>query len=136
MESRKIIVAFENNLTPKKALGTKSFEVTFNRLYSIENIVSNFKAKNIGIAENYKNDELLFQEEIIYNLPKEEQNVYSTFISGELEYEKAMEIFDELEDNENVKFVQFDEENELYDTPEDPYYSQQWGLQKINCEQA
>lgn len=136
MESRKIIVSFENNLTPKKALGTKSLEVTFSRLYSIESIVSNFKEKNIAIAENYKNDELLFQEEIIYNLPKEEQNIYGTFISDELEYEKAMEIFDELEDNENVKFVQFDEENELYETPEDPYYSQQWGLQKINCEQA
>jgi subtilisin family serine protease len=138
MENRKIIVSFENGLTPKKALNNESVELinTFERLYEITTIVTEFKSNNQSIADNYSSDEILFQEEIFFSLTSEEKNIYSVFISRELELEVASETFSLLENNELVKYVQYDEENSLYETPSDPYYNQQWGLKKINCEKA
>lgn len=138
MEKIKIIVAFESGLTPKKALSQEysKLSLQLNRLHSINEIVNNYRQLHESISNSYENDELLFQEEIFYTLSTEEQNIYSVYISDFLEIEEAAEAFMSLEQNLHVKYVQYDEENKLYNSPNDPYFNQQWGLQKINCEQA
>jgi len=138
MDKKRIIVSIENGLTPKKVLGNSIADMrnVFARMHSIDGVVKSFRDSNIDISNTYENNEVMFSEEVLFTLSVEEQDVYSVFISHELEVDRAAIILTELEQIEQVKYVQYDEENTLYEAPDDPYYPSQWGLQKVNCEQA
>lgn len=139
MEKKRLIVGLTEGVTPSKILLDNSLltKIRFQRIHSINDIITEFKENNSELSNSYNNDELLFQEEIFFKLDGYERKLYTSYVSDELDLEKFHDIYELLTNNEYVEYVQIEEENELTESgPQDPYYNQQWGMSRINCEQA
>ena len=108
-----------------------------NRLYSIEELVRDFRRNDTDVSSQYENDEDLFEKQIFPALPEDEKVMYHTFLMECETDSRAGDIIKQLENLVAIKFVQYDELNEEYDlVPNDPKFNQQWGLKKIGCEAA
>ena len=137
--TNKLLFCIEQEFSPSSIIGSLSLFETekVNRLYSIQELVTIFRQRDIEVSSQYANDEELFEEQIFQTLQEDEKIMYHTFLI-ECETEaRASSIFNQLENLLAIKFVQYDELNEEYDlVPNDPKYNQQWGLKKIGCESA
>lgn len=119
-----------NNLMLNEAPG---FQVR--RLYEIGEEVASLRA-NVPAAETEDiSDEEFFDKNIYANKPEPEKKMFRTYVA-EGSREVVEGILDTLKADKNIEYAQYDEINELYQTPNDPLLSQLWGLLKIDCETA
>lgn len=138
MKAKNIIFRTVQGVTPKQLLSKEVFAKNLNikRLYDISEEVNRFRQDNPNTTYSYNNDSDLFDFEILFDLPTELNNLYRTYIADNLTEIQAKELYSFLDGRNEVEYVQFDEENELYAIPNDPSYNQQWGMSKINIEMA
>ncbi len=134
--SKKLIVRFKEGIKPNEVMALAGNLPHFERLYKIDNEIRQFKATNVDKATIYASDEELFLHEV-YPLQSEiEKKISNTFTVDCANTDEAVGLYNSLQENPSVAFVQFDELNELYLHPNDPLLGSLWGISKINCEPA
>tara|TARA_R110000868_G_scaffold284132_1_gene544612 strand:+ start:272 stop:1756 length:1485 start_codon:yes stop_codon:yes gene_type:complete len=138
MKTRNLIFRTVQGVTAKQLLRKETFTKNLNikRLYDISEEVNNFIQDNPTTTYSYNNDSDLFDNEILFDLPTEQNNLYRTYIAENLTEIQADELYKYLDGKNEVEYIQFDEENELNTTPNDPSYNQQWAMPKIEIETA
>ena len=137
MDNKRLIFRVKEGVKPAEVLPSQPmsesvFEV--GRLYDIEEEVASFRLVS-PMAEGVDDNETLFETQIYDTKTDPEKKIFRTYyVSGE--DEAADSLFKELQENENVEYVQYDELNELYYTPNDPRLAELWGITKIACPAA
>lgn len=106
------------------------------RLFPIDKMVKDFRANNTDNSIAIKDDDVLFEKHIYPALPESDKDIYHLFKIDCKTQVEADNFLEALKVRLEVKYVQYDELNELSLSPNDPKFPQQWALSKINCEPA
>jgi len=141
MSTKKLLVGLKEGVLPTdvlpqtvSGLGDK---VSFERLHNIDNEVSEFKTRNaIGTINSTEDHEAIFNNEIYADKPEAEKKLYRTYKVDVPESLNTEALKAQLASDHRVAFVQEDELNELYFTPNDPALGSLYGIKKLQCEQA
>jgi len=109
--------------------------ITVNRLYGVESEVASFEETSPMAAGAAASAEEIFNKHIYSSKPEPEKKLYRTY-AAEGSREELDALYRSMKADGNVEYVQFDEMNDLYYTPDDPLFSQLWGIRRIECPTA
>lgn len=121
----------KENKLPKTVLKGFDKEIEFTsakRLFSSEDRFSNVKPKSKYSEKAFN---ALYEE-----MNDSEKTLYRIWFIDLKKSANLESILQKLQENSNVQFAEIDELNELYNTPNDPYYPQMYGLKKIEADCA
>jgi thermitase len=104
------------------------------RLFSIAEDVSAVKTSSRSLG-TYANDDELFDTLVYPTKEETEKKLFRTY-KLEVPDAEAADVMAKLQKDKSVEFVQFDELNELYFTPNDPLLGTMYGMTKIQAAAA
>ncbi len=107
------------------------------RVHSVASEVSDLKTTSRDASTaNLKTDDELF-DALVYPTKEEvERKIYRTYKFNVPTSVDANAVVENLQKDKAVEFVQFDEMNQLYFTPNDPLVGSMYGLTKLQCTAA
>ena len=115
-------------------------DVKAERIADISELAQRFRLEYGELAREYGDDnEKLFEQEIYSQMTETEKPVYRMYFIECGSEKRANQVFSRLRnriDFPEIEFMQFDEEVGLYHQPNDPGFIQEWGMTKIQVEQA
>lgn len=137
MASKKIIFRIKEGAQPESFIPfiplSSGFKIE--RLYDISNEVNSILSSDFLTMSNLDINKF-FDNNIYPSKPEVDKKLYRTYKIKLNSDEDAKSIYKNFKDNPDIEYVQFDELNELYYTPNDPLFGKLWGLQKIKCKEA
>lgn len=123
-----------SEVLPNTMLESVGEEIRVGRVHDIGNEVAAFRTTE-SVAAEIESDEELFNTAIYETKSEPEKNLYRTYFA-EAGRDTAESLYESLQANENVEYVQYDEMNSLYVNPNDPRFGELWGIRKIECPAA
>lgn len=142
----------DNNLTdnfrknPKKLIvnlkdisiikATFEDDTEYELLYKSDDIIAQYKLANPQEAKTFSNDNELFFNKIYPTLEDWEKELHKSVVVTVYSKKELNRIKLKLESISNVNYVQENKPKKLHYIPNDPYYGNLWGTQKINCNPA
>ncbi len=142
-KNSRLIFRVKDGVSPAEVLPNSPFGedegVQVKRLYDIGNEVQSFREMSPMSADRKslesKSEEEFFDTEVYTTKSEPEQKLFRTYVA-EGSPEETENLYESLEADENVEYVQFDEMNQICFDPNDPRLSELWGISKIECPAA
>ncbi len=138
MASKKLIFRVKEGVKTESLIPTLplSVNISIKPLYDVSDEVDSYLKSDLNTKSISEDKMEFFNNEIYPSKSEDEKKLYRTYEIKTSSDEDAKSIYNTLIEDPNVEYVQFDELNELYFTPNDPRLNDLWGIDKIKCKNA
>jgi thermitase len=130
---KKLIVNFKDVTNMKASFAD---DIKYELLYKSDDVITQYKLSNPQDAKGFANDIDLFYGKIYPTLEEWEKELHKSVVVTVYSKKELNRVKQKLQNDPNVNFIQENKAKKLHYIPNDPYYGNLWGAQKINCNPA